>query len=95
MKSPIITTVFGAPVPDKGRKDYTPDNAKTRKPADTGDINNEARAEDRVFGVESRARWGGTGDDDSFSQLTADANAIENGGEEVDAAPARRGKRGK
>ena len=93
MKTPQINTVLDAPVTDKGRKDYTPDHAKERSAPTTEDVNNTAQPADRRYGIESRARWGGT-DSESFHTLTTEANAIEQE-PPAEEEPAGKGRKGK
>ena len=68
-----FTTVQDAPVVDEGREAYTPDEAKTKRRTARPDPNGEPRGEDRVYGVESRARWGNP----DIAELHHDTRVIE------------------
>lgn len=71
--------VFGttAPVKDPGRKPTEDDIGKIqRKPRETQDLNAKPQGEDRVWGVESRARWGNGDDLAELSKDAADAEAL-------------------
>lgn len=74
-----INTVEAPPVPDPGRAPYTPPEAKERGNGGGVDPNAQPPGEDRVWGVASRARWGGA---DSVHELNRDSRAIDNGGQE-------------
>lgn len=80
-----MTLVTAAPVPDAGRKDITPPEAKKRTEA-KGDINAEEQGTDRVWGVSSRARWDR---DRDLAQMNRDSRNVERviNGEEPEPDP--------
>lgn len=88
-KLPQFNTIKDAPVKDDARKNYTPDNAKARVPQAKNEVNDAARGKDKVYGIESRARWGAA-DSDALAEQLNDASAIERGDA---AAPAKASKK--
>lgn len=68
-----FTTVQDAPIADEGREPYTPAEAKTKRRTARPDPNGGSRGEDRVYGIESRARWGNP----DIAELHHDTRVIE------------------
>lgn len=83
-RTPQVDVTAAPPVEDPKRADYKPAEAKLRR-AQRGEEqpNEEEAKKDHVYGIASRARWGG---DTDVTQLHRDSRAIDgepnSGGEE-------------
>lgn len=69
-----MSTVLEAPKPDKDRAPREDNYGKKERQTPKPDINAEDEGKDKVYGVASRARWGGT---ESIQELSQDAQAAE------------------
>lgn len=69
-----VSTVLDAPKPDPDRAPREDDIGRRERRGPKKDINAEDEGEDKVYGVASRARWGGT---DTIHELSQDAQAAE------------------
>lgn len=69
-----MSTVLEAPKPDKDRAPREDNYGKKERQTPKADINAEDEGKDKVYGVASRARWGGT---ESIQELSQDAQAAE------------------
>lgn len=74
-----LSTVLDAPKPDPDRAPREDNYGKKERQTPKPDINAEDEGEDKVYGVASRARWGGT---ESTQELSQDAAAAEQSAEE-------------
>lgn len=74
-KTPQVDVTAPPPVNDPKRAEYTPPEAKLRR-ADRGEEqpNEENAKKDHVYGIASRARWGG---DSDVTELHRESRAIE------------------
>ena len=73
-KSPQVTTVLDAPKPDPDRAPREDNYGRKERQTPKPDINGREEGEDKVYGISSRARWGGT---ESTQELAQDAQAAE------------------
>ena len=73
-KTAQMSTVLEAPKPDKDRAPREDNYGKKERQTPKADINAEDEGKDKVYGVASRARWGGT---ESIQELSQDAQAAE------------------
>lgn len=71
--SPKMTTPLSAPKPDTDRAPRTDGLGKKERKGPKHDINTEDGGKDKVYGVSSRARWGGA----DLHELRQDAAAAE------------------
>ena len=74
-----MSTVLEAPKPDKDRAPREDNYGKKERQTPKADINAEDDGKDKVYGVASRARWGGT---ETIHELSQDAQAAEESAEE-------------
>lgn len=74
-KTPQVDVTAAPPVNDPKRAEYTPPEAKLRR-AYRGEEqpNEESAKKDHVYGIASRARWGG---DTDISELHRDSRAVD------------------
>lgn len=73
-KSPQVSTVLDPPKPDPDRAPREDGYGRKERQTPKEDINGREEGEDKVYGVSSRARWGGT---ESIAELSADAAEAE------------------
>lgn len=69
-----MTTVLEAPKPDPDRAPREDDIGRRERRGPKKDINAEDEGQDKVYGVASRARWGGT---ETIHELSQDAQEAE------------------
>lgn len=69
-----VSTVLEAPKPDPARAPREDDIGRRERRGLKKDINAEDEGQDKVYGVASRARWGGT---ETVHELWRDAQAAE------------------
>lgn len=69
-----MTTVLESPKPDPDRAPREDDIGRRERRGPKKDINAEDEGRDKVYGVASRARWGGT---ETIHELSQDAQAAE------------------
>lgn len=69
-----MSTVLNAPKPDKDRAPREDNYGKKERQTPKQDINAEGEGKDKVYGVASRARWGG---DTSIHELTQESAQVE------------------
>lgn len=69
-----MTTVLEAPKPDPDRAPREDDTGRRERRGPKKDINAEDEGQDKVYGVASRARWGGT---ETIHELSQDAQEAE------------------
>lgn len=69
-----MSTVLEAPKPDKDRAPREDDIGRKERQTPKEDINAQDDGKDKVYGIASRARWGGT---ESIQELSQDAQAAE------------------
>ncbi|QKW95609.1 hypothetical protein AXL3_08 [Stenotrophomonas phage vB_SmaS-AXL_3] len=69
-----MSTVLEAPKPDKDRAPREDNYGKKERQTPKEDINARDEGKDKVYGVASRARWGGT---ETIQELSQDAQAAE------------------
>lgn len=84
MSAQKMTLVKKAPVNDPGRKPQRDEKNAKQRSTKQMDINARDNAEDRVWGVHTRARWGGNA---NLAELNADSLNVQrliNGDELVD-----------
>lgn len=72
--APQMSTVLDAPKPDKDRAPREDNIGKKERVDVDRDINAEDEGKDKVYGVASRARWGGNA---PIAELAADASESE------------------
>lgn len=73
-KSPVVDATRDPPVKDPARAEYKPDEAKSPRVRGRADANSDEPKEDHVYGIASRARWGG---DASIAELHRDSRVLE------------------
>lgn len=74
-KGAQMSTVLEAPKPNKDRAPREDGYGKKERQTPKEDINGRDEGVDKVYGVASRARWGGTESIHELSQDAADAEA--------------------